>query len=181
MRINITYQKGRRTKRSHAPPSQRSPSSQPPSPDYSATSSEDEDGVGNWAGQQPQPCLWTLPPKPQTPVVHTFIGPPNRKSSEAAHITRESTPLCILMLFFAEFITLLVVNTNRNYHQFLDNFEDGPSPNVRWQKQKCLRFWLWHYRWDIHFKTDWRITGWKWNSFALHSMDKGWHILGIVT
>ena len=107
----------------------RSPSLRPPSPDYSASGSEDEDGVGNWASQQPQPSQWTLPLKPRRRIVHTFIGPPSRKSSEAAHITRESTPLCILLLFFMEIITLLVVETNHYYHQFLDNFEDGPSPH----------------------------------------------------
>ena len=112
------------------PPSQRSPSSQPRSPDYSASSSEDEDGVGNWAGQQPQPSQWTLTPKPRRRVVHTFIGPPNGKSSEAAHITRESTPLSILLLFFTEILTLLV-ETNRYYHQFLDNFEDRLLPTMR--------------------------------------------------
>jgi len=53
--------------------------------------------------------------------------------------------------------------------------------NVRWQKWKCLRFWFWHYRWDIQFKADWRITGQKRNSFALHSMDKQWHMLGTIT
>jgi len=31
-------------------------------------------------------------------------------------------------LFFAEIVTLLVVEMNRYYHQFLDSFEDGPSP-----------------------------------------------------
>jgi hypothetical protein len=36
--------------------------SQPPSPDYSASSSEDEVNVGNVTGQQPQPFQWTLPP-----------------------------------------------------------------------------------------------------------------------
>ena len=35
------------------PPSRWSSLSQPPSPDYSASSSEDEDDVGNVAGQQP--------------------------------------------------------------------------------------------------------------------------------
>jgi len=45
------------------PPSRRSSISEPPSPDFSASSSEDDD-VGNVAGQQPQPCLWTLPPQP---------------------------------------------------------------------------------------------------------------------
>ena len=35
------------------PPLRRSPVSQPPSPDLSASRSEDEDGAGNVAGQQP--------------------------------------------------------------------------------------------------------------------------------
>jgi len=59
------------------PPTQQSSISQPPSPDYSASSSEDEDGVCNVAGQQPQPSQLTLPPKPQRRVVHTFIWAPN--------------------------------------------------------------------------------------------------------
>jgi len=37
------------------PPSQKSSISHPPSPDYSASSSENEDYVGNVAGQQSQP------------------------------------------------------------------------------------------------------------------------------
>jgi hypothetical protein len=96
------------------PPLQRSPISQPPSPDYSAGNPKDEDDVGNVAGQQPQPsqCLLPLPPKPQRHVVHTFIGVPNGKSSEAVHVTSESTPLSVLLLFFAEIITLLVVEMN---------------------------------------------------------------------
>jgi len=100
--------------------------SEPPSPDYSASSSDDEDD-GNVGGQQPHPSQWTLPPKPRRCVVDSFIGAPNRKSSEAAHITPEAIPLSILLLFFAEIITLLLVETNRYYHQFLDNFDDGPS------------------------------------------------------
>jgi len=60
--------------------------------------------------------------------VHTFTGAPNGKSREAAHVTSESTPLSILLLFFLEIITLLVVETNRYYRQFLEKFDDGPSP-----------------------------------------------------
>ena len=60
------------------PPSRLSSIAQPPSPDYSASSSEDEDGVGNVAGQQPQPSQWTLPPKPWRSLVHTFIGGPQQ-------------------------------------------------------------------------------------------------------
>jgi len=110
------------------PPSRWSSLSQPPSPDYSTSSSEDDDDVGNVAGQQRQPSQWTLPPKPRRRLVHNFIGAPNRKSSEAAHITPASTPLSVLLLYFAEIVTLLVVETNHYYHQFLDNFEDRLSP-----------------------------------------------------
>ena len=45
------------------PPSRWSSVSPPASPDFSASSSEDEDDVGKVAGQHPQPCLWTMPPK----------------------------------------------------------------------------------------------------------------------
>jgi hypothetical protein len=71
--------------------------------------------------------VWALPPKPQKRVVHTFIGAPTGKSSEAANITKESTPLSVLQMFFAEIINLLVVETNRYYDKFLQN-SDGHSP-----------------------------------------------------
>jgi len=80
------------------------------------------------AGQQRQPSQWTLSPKPRGRLVHNIIGAPNGKSSEAAHITPASTPLSVLLFYFAEIVTLLVVEMNRYYHQFLDSFEDGPSP-----------------------------------------------------
>ena len=69
------------------PSSRRSAITQPASPDFSASSSEDGEDVGNVTGQQPQPCVWALPPKPQKHGVHTFIGASNGKSSEAIHIT----------------------------------------------------------------------------------------------
>ena len=80
------------------PPLRQYSTSRPPSPDYSTSSSEDEVNVGNVIGQQPQPSQWTLPPKPRRRVVQTFTGAPNGKSSEAAHITPESTPLTVLTL-----------------------------------------------------------------------------------
>ena len=57
--------------------------SQPPSPDYLASSSEDEVNVGNVTGQHAQPSQWTLPPKTRRRVVQTFTGPPKEISSEA--------------------------------------------------------------------------------------------------
>jgi len=69
----------------------------------------------------------TAPSTPKACSAHLF-GAPNGKSREAAHVTSESTPLSVLLLFFAEIITLLVVETNHFYHQFLENSDDRPSP-----------------------------------------------------
>ena len=72
--------------------------------------------------------------------MHNFIGVPNGKSSEAAHITAASTPLSVLLLSFAEIVKLLVVETNHYYHQFLDNFEDGPSPQRKVTEAEMFSF-----------------------------------------
>jgi len=122
------------------PPSQRSSISEPPTPDFSASSSEDEDDVGNVAGQQPQPCLWILPPQPRRRVVHTFTGTPNGKSREAAQVTSESTLLSVLLLFFVEIITLLVVEMNRYYHRFLENSDDRHSPECEVTEAEMFAF-----------------------------------------
>ena len=104
------------------PLSRKSPISQPvSSSDFSASTSEDEDVVENVASQQPQSTQWTLPSYPQMRVLHPFIGAPKGKSSETAHVTPQSTPLSVLMLFLAEIISLLVVETNRYYHDWLDS------------------------------------------------------------
>ena len=93
-------------------------------------------------GQQLQLCVWALPPEPQKRVVHTFTGASNGKSSEAVHITKECTPVSVL-LFFAEIITLLIVETNRYYDQFLQNSDYRPSPQrVVTEAEMFLRFWL---------------------------------------
>ena len=63
-------------------PLRRSSISEPPSPDFSASSSEVEEDVGNVAVQQPQPCVWTLPPQPRRRVVHTFTGAPTGKAGK---------------------------------------------------------------------------------------------------
>jgi len=114
--------------------------SEPPRPDFSTSSSEDEDDVGNVAGQQPQSCLWTLPPQPRRHVVHTSTVAPNGKSREAAHVMSESTPLSLLLLLFAEIITLLVLETNCYYHQFLVNSDDGHSPEHEVTEAEMLAF-----------------------------------------
>jgi len=81
-----------------------------------------------WQVNSHNPACGHCQPQPQRHVVHTFTGAPNGKSREAAHVTSKSTPLSILLLFFMEIITLLVVETNRYYHQFLENSDNGHSP-----------------------------------------------------
>ena len=72
--------------------------------------------------------------------MHTFIGAPNGESSVAAHITRESTPLSVLLLFSMEFITLLVVEMNCYYYQFLDNSDNGLSPHREVTRAEMFMF-----------------------------------------
>jgi hypothetical protein len=65
-------------------------------------------GFQSGSGQQ-----WTRPSGPQRGVVHTFTGGPRgKRSSEAPHINVSSSPLSVFLLYFAEIITLLVVETN---------------------------------------------------------------------
>jgi len=84
-------------------------------------------------------------------------------------------------LFFAEIVTLLVVETNRYYHQFLDSFEDGPSPQHDVTEAEMFLFLALTLQMG-HTVQDRLEDYWKkWNSFTFHSMDKRWHMLGIVT
>jgi hypothetical protein len=62
------------------PPSTISTSSQTPcNPDFSASTSVDEDAAQNVAGQQPQPKQWTLPLCPGRHVCTPLPGPPKRE------------------------------------------------------------------------------------------------------
>jgi len=146
----------------------RSSITQPARPDFSASSSEDVEDVGNVTGQQPQPGVWALPPKTQKRVVHTFIGASNGKSIKGAHITKESTPLSFLLLFFAEIITLLFVETNRYYDQFLQNSDDGQSPQREVTEAEIFAFLaLILQMGNLQFKAVFRTTGRKWSSFVV--------------
>jgi hypothetical protein len=70
---------------------------------------------------------WTLSSHLQS-VVNTLTGGPRgNKDTEATHINDGSTPLSIFMLYFAESVILLVVETNRYYHWCFVSFHNGPS------------------------------------------------------
>jgi len=49
-----------------------------------------------------------------------------KKKSEAPHNNKDSSPLSVFMLFFAEIFHLLVEQTNLYYQQHLDG-QGGPS------------------------------------------------------
>jgi len=48
---------------------------------------------------------------------------PRGKDNEASHINDEYSPLRIFLLYFAEMTTLLVVETNLYYHDYIDRLE----------------------------------------------------------
>jgi hypothetical protein len=99
----------------------------------SASASEEEEAVQSGPGRQVQmlSTSWTRPSSPRTSVVHTYTGGNRgKKDNEAPRINDGYSPLSVFLLYFAEIITLLVVETNRYYHDHLDRFDEGPSPSV---------------------------------------------------
>jgi len=71
---------------------------------------------------------------------HIYRGPRGKKDNEASHINDGSIPLSVFLLYFAEIITLLVVETNCYYHDYIDLTMD-PLLNLMLLKPKCLCFW----------------------------------------
>ena len=72
---------------------------------------------------------WTHSSCPQSSVAHTYTGGRRgKKDNETSHINDGSSPLVVFLLYFAEIITLLVVETNRYNHNYIDGLDYGPSP-----------------------------------------------------
>ena len=106
---------------SHLQPDRPTSSGQASSSSFVTSAS---DGFQSGSGQQ-----WTRPSGPQRGVVHTFTGGPRgKRNSEAPHINDSSSPLSVFLLYFAEIITLVVVETNSYYRDHLDRVDEGPSP-----------------------------------------------------
>jgi len=73
--------------------------------------------------------------------VNTFTGGPRGKgNSEAPHLNDRSRPLSVFLLHFAEIITMLVVETNKYYHDHLERLDDGLSPQPDVTEAKVLVF-----------------------------------------
>jgi hypothetical protein len=106
---------------------------------------ESEDGAPGSGSEKEQETGPKHPPPPPQPSSSSssLWGPPqhDRRGSNnfaggavgvnlnaAPHVNKDSTPLCVFMLYFTAIIHLLVVDTNRYYHQYLGRLDDGSSP-----------------------------------------------------
>jgi hypothetical protein len=72
--------------------------------------------------------------RPFALVIHKFTG--SAQWVKGPHINKDSSPLSVFMLFFLEIMRLLLEETNRYYHQYLDTLEEGrfPLPDVTIQE-----------------------------------------------
>jgi hypothetical protein len=116
---------------SHPQPYRHTASSYESSSSISSCASDEEYAVESRPGEESQQAVtlrWTRPSCPQSSVAHTYTGGPRGKDNEASHVNDGSSPLSVFLLYFAEIITLLVVETNHYYHDYIDRLDDGPSP-----------------------------------------------------
>jgi len=116
---------------SHTQPYRQTASSPKSSSSTSSSASDEDEAVESEPGEQTQQAVtlqWTRPSCPQSSVAHTYTGAPRRKKdNEASYINDGSSPLSVFLLYFAEIITLLVVETNRYYHDYIDRLDVGTS------------------------------------------------------
>ena len=117
---------------SHPQPFRRTASCHESGSSILTSASDEEDASESGPGvqtQQPVTLQRTRPSCPQSSVAHTYTGGPRgKKDNEASHINDGSSPLSVFLLYFAEIITLLVVETNCYYHDYINRLDDGPFP-----------------------------------------------------
>jgi hypothetical protein len=66
-------------------------------------------------------------------VVHRFTqGPSGLQQNEAPHITKDSNSLSTLMVFFLEIMQMLVEETNRYHHKYLDTLNEEQCTLPDW-------------------------------------------------
>jgi len=117
---------------SHTQPYHHTASSPKSSSSILSSASDEDKAVEIGPGEQTQQALtlqWTCPSCPQSSVAHTHNGGPRgKKDNEASHINDDSSPLNVFLLYFAEIISLLIVETNCYYQDYIDRLDDGPCP-----------------------------------------------------
>ena len=97
----------------HTQPYRQTASSPKSSSSISSSASDIDEAVEIGPGEQTRQAMtlqWTHPSCPQSSVAHTHKGGPRgKKNNEESHINDGSSPLNVFLLYFAEIITLLVV------------------------------------------------------------------------
>jgi hypothetical protein len=72
---------------------------------------------------------WGLQSEANQPHVHQYTGGNRgKKQNEVPRINKDSSPFSIFMLYFASVIDLLVTETNRYNHQYLDRRDENTNP-----------------------------------------------------
>jgi hypothetical protein len=93
------------------------------------TENDDDDEEQPLSVMHKQVMKWGLRCQANQMHVHRFTGGDRgKKKKEAPHINKESSPLCVFMLSFAFVIDLLVTETNRYYHLYLDRRDETRKP-----------------------------------------------------
>jgi len=108
----------------------------------SSASDKTEDASDSALGEQIQHAVTCNGHAPLAlrAVQHTHIqGAPEERTMKR-HINDGSSPLSVFLLYFAEIITLLVVETNCYYHDYTDRLDDGPSPEPDVTEAKMFVF-----------------------------------------
>ena len=128
---------------SHTQPYCQTASSPESSSSFSSSTSDEDEAVESVLCEQTKQAVtlqWTTSSCPQSSVAHTYTGGSRGKDNEASHTNDGSSPLSVFLLYFAEIITLLVVETNRYYHDYLDRYDDGPSPDPEVNEAEMFLF-----------------------------------------
>jgi hypothetical protein len=82
-----------------------------------------------------------------------------KKQSGAPHISYDLSPLCSFMLCFTYVIDLLVMETNRYYHQYLNRHNRTPNPLPHIMNPEMLLFYQLLYKWATAYATDSETVG----------------------
>lgn len=77
---------------------------------------------------------------PTVPIMHKFTGGPSGLQQTGTHNNKDSSSPSIFMFFFFQIIQLLVEETNRYYHQYLDTLDEWQSPLPYMTVQKMCLF-----------------------------------------
>jgi len=93
----------------------------------------------------------------------------------------KSTPLSVLLLLFLEIITLLVVETNRYYRQFLENSDDGHSTEREVTEVELFAFWAQTLQMEHTVRGRLEDYWTKMEQLRTPFMEKRWHVLGTIT